>query len=324
MKRNISLLFYFLLLLSPLASENLRGFVSGINSLNSDETPSPISLKLDELAFFDLQSDNPFLQGIELTVEIPRDLQEYRNSFALFLYKDISPLPNLRERDFRGSRVIMHILPSQNLLSIKIPLYQNHSLVKDATSVVTATITEDQFPIGLTLLPIMKGIPDRTYTVPLTISLKPIFKNQGGLRVNLENYSDESSEKVQLFLDGKEIELSNEMIPLAVGMHSLVISSSSSIPQEYSIPIEEGKVFQLSHSMELQPVSMEIPPYDGIRFFIDGEEFSSGISEFLPGEHKLKIEINESLSIEDTIFLASGEDKILDLDININLRKKSE
>lgn len=314
-KSKISILLLSLAVLSPLSGENVRGNVSGIIHIMDEESPASVDLLLDELSFFILDTENPFLSGVELRMEIPRVLQQYRNSFALYLYKNVSPLPDLQEFRYQGSQVTMHILPTQSLLSFKIPLEENHSLIKDATSVVTTVIPETSFPLLLTLLPIMKGIPDISYEYPVTVTAIPIYKNKGGLKIYLEGA--ESLSDITLMLDGLVIENTGEYLSLEPGLHSLSIHSKSSGTAEYRVEIEKGRMTELNHQMKVEPSFLEIPRVEGVRFLVDGEEREPGILPLSPGNYEVEARLNESLSLVENIEIAPGENLLLSLDFQM-------
>jgi len=316
------LLLFFIILNAFLGAENLRGELAGIISVVAeDEQNTGFDLNIDELAAFNIATENPFLIGIELRMDIPRELQEYRNSFALYLYQDITPLPSLNIKDYRGQRILMHILPSQNQISIKIPLVENHNIVKDATSVVSTSLRPGNFPLMLSILPIMKGIPNSAYTFPLHVTALPIYAEKGGLSVQLEG-EDELINDCRLYIDSVEIALSNSYIPLNTGMHTLMIVSPDAGSYEYTIPIEQGKIYQLSHKLEMLPCSIEVPEKLMFPVRIDGQELGSGEWELSPGEHLVELVLAENYILEERFQINPGEKMLLELDLLLTLQKK--
>lgn len=292
-----------------------------VSIVSEGEQNSGLDLNIDELAAFNIATENPFLIGIELRMDIPRALQEYRNSFGLYLYQDIVPLPNINIKDYRGQRILMHILPSQNQLSIKIPLVENHNIIKDATSVVSTSLGTENFPLILNILPIMKGIPNSAYAYPLHITALPIYADKGGLSVLLEG-EEELIENCRLYIDSVEINLNQDFIPLNTGMHTLMVVSPDSGSHEYNIPIEQGKIYQLSHKLELLPCSIEIPEKLAFPIRIDGQEQEAGKLELTPGEHLVELILAEDLILQENFQINPGENMLLELDLLLTLQKK--
>lgn len=316
-------LFTFLVFSTFLYGENLRGELAGlVTVVSGDEINNSIELNIDELAAFAITTENPFLIGVELRMDIPRSLQEYRNSFGLYLYQDITPVPNLNTRDYRGQRTLMHILPSQNQLSIKIPLVENHSIVKDATSVVSSTLVPESFPLILTILPIMKGIPDSAYSYPLNVTAYPIYADKGGLSLQLEG-EEEILKNSRVYVDSVEMDKSLDLLPLSTGMHTLVIVSPDSGSFEYNIPIEQGKIYALTHKLESLPCTIEIPENLPFPLKIDGQVQNSGVLELSPGEHFLEYILNENYILQESFQINPGENMLLDLELVLKLQKKS-
>ena len=279
-----------------------------------------VDLLLDEICFLEWNMENPFLEGLEIRVEIPRVLQQYRNSFALYLYRDVTPLPSLQEYRYQATQVTFHILPTQSLFSFKVPLDRNHGLIKDATSAVSPPIPRSSYPLLLTLLPIMKGIPDDSYAYPLSVSIHPIFRNEGGLKLEILNRP--VSEEVKLIIDGVSLSIPDGYIPLGPGLHSLSISTDHSGVAEYRIEIERGKMTELIHQIKVEPSSIEIPAMEGVVFLLDGEETEGGRQSLPPGEYLLEARLNEGLSIRKTVALAAGENLLVTLDFILDVRNQ--
>lgn len=314
--------FLFLIYSSFLYGENLRGELAGLVTIVSGtEDNNKIQLSIDDLAAFTIATENPFLIGVELRMDIPRALQEFRNSFGLYLYQNITPVPSLNTRDYRGHRTLMHILPSQNQISIKIPLVESHSIVKDATSVVTSTLSVEEFPLILTILPIMKGIPDSAYSYPLNVTAYPIYADKGGLSIQL-NGEEEIINNTRVYVDSVEMDITQDLLHLNTGMHTLMIVSPESGSYEYNVPIEQGKIYTLTHKLESLPSTIEIP--DNLHFpvKIDGLEQTPGVLELNPGEHLLEYVLDEDYVLQETFQLNPGENMLLDLELVLNLQKK--
>ncbi|MDA3850351.1 MAG: hypothetical protein PF447_03685 [Spirochaetaceae bacterium] len=300
-------------------AENLRGPIAGIVNISDSAEVPTVELKLDELAAFMLDFQNPFLLAVELRIEIPRNLQTYRNSFALYLYKNISPLPRLDENSYQGNQMIMHILPSQNTLSLKIPLIENHGLIKDATSVVTSPIEMSSFPLVLTLLPIMKGIPDLVYNQSLIVQALPIYKDQGGLNLHIDPQEEQN---ILLFIDGEEYPVGKDLYILSSGLHHLRISSPLGGSSEYSLEIERGQILELNHKIELRPalVTLELPP--GVNCEIDGVIVNPGMLELQPGDHQINYIINPQWSVSEEFAIRAGEELQLQLNMEVLLNHR--
>ena len=76
--------------------DTIRGPYGGTINLNESGTFSQeIRLKLEDVAAVQLGNIQPELvKAIELEVKIPHAVRKYRDSFALFFFRNIHPKPN--------------------------------------------------------------------------------------------------------------------------------------------------------------------------------------------------------------------------------------
>lgn len=299
--------FLFLFYNSFVFGESIRGNMAGILILDESQELQSVSLYLDDLAGIDLDMENPFLEGIEIVLEIPQQLQNYRNSFAVYLYKNISPLPDLRESRYQGSQVLMHILPVQSILSIKIPLNPNHEIIKDATSVVSSVLTQDNLPFIVTMVPIMKGIPDQAYEVPLNIRINPIYSDLGGFRLILTGDEALFEQEIELLIDNQERSIDEELHSLSPGLHNIVLTTTYGGRKEFTITIEKGSIEELEYKLEALPAELHLPELPGVTYSLNNLPIDSFQQTLEPGIYLLKIQINPEWTIEEEILLNPGD-----------------
>ena len=163
-----------------LSAENIRGPVSGTLSLNGNKR---INTRIENICGIDLQNISPLIQGLKLTVPVDEDLVIYRNSFALYLYKNLDSEFSEEKTNYKGTQAFMHFLPFSDSLNILIPLNENHTLSPDRSSyLLSDTDYTQDFPMILTILPITKGIPDSVYSKDIVIEITPIFFQQRVVR----------------------------------------------------------------------------------------------------------------------------------------------
>jgi len=113
MKRNIILMFLIYLLTASLFGENVNGYFQGALSLAEENT---VPIALEEITSIIFDKETSFLEGIEIKIEVPRELQKYRNSFALYVYRNVSPAPDESSRLYPISERELPVGKSRNSL----------------------------------------------------------------------------------------------------------------------------------------------------------------------------------------------------------------
>ena len=316
-------LLMFLLLFSPLFGENILGEMAGVLYLESDQGTSPVEITLEDLAAVSFLYDNPFVQGVEFFFEIPQTTRNYSNSFALYLYRSVSPVPEPQLTSYRGSQFFMQIIPFSSDFSIKVPFDSSHNLKKDANSVVTTPVGKDDFPLLVTMLPIMKGLPSQAKTAAISMYARPLYQNYGGLKVIIEDRDDLMNRGTVLSINGKEVDWPKDYYSLDPGFHSVIISNEMSGSREFNIAVERGKITEVYHVLKASLPQLFIEPQEGITYFIDGLEISieekKNFIELEPGKHIITMKLNDSLILTKEYTFHAGENKTISLDAQILL-----
>ncbi len=283
-------------------AENIRGRTAGV--LDSDGID--INFRPEELIVIELGSVPDFQEGMEIHIEIPEALRRYQNSFALLLFRDIAPLPTEENRNYGGTRTYMRLLPSRNSTFLRIPFTEDHGIAGDAlTDVLPVSIEADQFPLILTVLPVMKGIPDSAFLEDLTIRAVSLWKNEGSLTIGITNPSGFPDEIVEIMVNGDEV-IMDEALTLDSGIHRIRITSTHAPTIEKTIAIEPGQELVFNFSLDYRPPELTVNIPDGATILLDGEAIDTGtdiaVLETTPGDHIItyslgNLEVNRSFTV---------------------------
>ncbi|MDC7219737.1 MAG: hypothetical protein PQJ59_07345 [Spirochaetales bacterium] len=313
-----------LLLVLPLYGENVVGSLSGLLTLENEGDTSTVQVDLEDLAAVDYLYDNPFVQGVELIFEQTALTKSYRNSFALYLYRSVQPEPDINQSQYRGNQFFMQILPYSSEFTLKIPFTDNHSIRKDADTLVTAPVSLDDFPLLMTMLPISKGLPQNARNAALIISARPVYTNMGGLKIYIEDEAV-SVDDLSLWIDGSHRSWEKDFYTLEAGFHTVLIQSRAGNKREFNIAVEAGKFTEIHHTPETSAPRLVFPPMEGFTYYLDDKEI--GIEELgkpiecEPGEHRVGIKLNEYITLSENYTLSSGELFTISLDTRILLEK---
>ncbi len=283
-------------------AENIRGRIAG--TLESDGPE--VVFSPEELVIINSGIIPDFQEGIEIRLQIPEALKRYQNSFALLIFHNITPYPENNNRSYNGTRAYMRLLPSRDSAFIRIPFSDHHGIGSDAlTDVLPVPVEARQFPLMVTILPVMKGIPDSAFLEKLSISAVPLWKNEGALTVDITNLSGDTEEIVTVTVDSNEI-TPGEKVTLPAGIHRVRVTSTHAPTVEKVIAIEPGQQLSLDLSLDYRPPELTVNIPDGAFILLDGEAVNTDnsviILETKPGNHIItyslgNLEVNRSFTI---------------------------
>ena len=290
MKNKIfSVLLLFLILSTPFA-DNIRGAVKNIITIKSD-------VQFTEFNLYDLTGiileDNPFIEGLELTLTIPGDLDKYRDSFMINVYSKVNSLPDKSIKEYKGSELLSTVIPVSTNMFITIPILK--TLARDLIpgSILTETVLQSGFPLLLSVNPVMKGIPESVLKSIFKLKIKPIISNKGIL--NLKVFSTPKDSPYTIFIDDKKT-LKEPSYILEEGIHQLKIVSEGFKEISRSFVINQNDTTKIE--LELKPllpvVIFEAP--SGAKIILDGKKIDivDGIGiQLTPGEHVVRIEMGD-------------------------------
>ncbi|MCK5153369.1 MAG: PEGA domain-containing protein [Spirochaetales bacterium] len=312
-KKFIAVIFLFIIIIS-LFSDNIRGEVKNIIFIETEKLET--NFKLFDLTGINIKQ-NSFIEGIELTLNIPDELARYRDSFMLNIYYKLSSLPDESLKSYRGSLLLSKIIPVSKKMFISIPMTLSGNTDLIPGSVVTKQLNKIDFPLILSISPVMKGIPNSVLSSVFSLDIIPVLSSQGILELNITG----SENKHTIILDGKQLSHKEEYI-LEEGIHQLVIKSDNfeEISQSFVITRGSRTTLNLVLKQLLPTVIFEAPL--GSEIILDGEKITSTSNrafEISPGEHVVRIKLGDySLSKKFTIVAEKKYKISLFLDILIH------
>ncbi len=282
----------FCFCIQNLAAESINGKTVGFIAGNSDA----ITFNLEDIVVINAVSIPDHQEGMELEIDIPGSLQDYQNSFALMIYKSVTPEPGMDVKSYNGIRVYMRLLTTRESMYLRIPFNTHHTVSGDAlTQLLPVAVTPDDFPLLFTILPVVKGIPDMVYSQNFTIQASPLWRNEGLVSVSITNLSGSPEETILITIDGNEVS-QNEKIALETGIHKIIVSSTHAPLVEKTVVVEPGEEIDIPVTLDYRPPELTIKTLDGAQIFLDGNEILSddnGIEvdnsiltlEVEPGDH---------------------------------------
>ena len=293
MKSMFPVLLCILLSLSStrLSADAVRGTVVEILEITTEGEANG-SCHIEELVSLQLGEGSRFFTGIELKLTIPEELMRFRNSFAVYLYRNIDPAPEMvGMRRYFGESLAYYVLPASRSMYIQIPLRENADLpISPETSVLKSITAPDEYPLLLTILPIMKGIPSDIYSATFELSAYPYIADEGLLELTIDA---PGAQAYTLLIDGKRHPYSDAGYRLSGGIHEISIESPAYLPLKRKISITKGSSTALNLSLEKRDprVFFEVP--EGTLIFLDGERLNGTSLKVAEGTHTVVFKLGD-------------------------------
>jgi hypothetical protein len=266
------------LLLTPvLWGEQIRGLVVQEVRVPSDAAfERTVELSLEEAVVLSLEEETPFLEGIRVELLLSNELKKYFDSYALGIYKNISPRPNSSVRFYSGERALFQYLPYLNRIHIQIPLekLRTEEPIPVGTYRLENPVTRSDFPLLLTMVPLAKGIPAAIADKKFYFSIKPLLEKKGFVTLVLHFPRGLEGGEVDLFVDDEKISFPVQRQELSSGIHQLQVVSSSFKEVHTSFAVESGKTTVVDLHLEEMISQLTIEAPLGAELYLDGEKLS--------------------------------------------------
>jgi hypothetical protein len=337
MNRTVLMVLMILLALmssSTAAAETIRGPLAGRTVL-ATEGESSFSLHIEELAAVEIIEEPSFIEGFELKLVLPGEFEEYKNSLALYIYRNVTPTPSEDRKTYSGKTVFWNVLPSARNLYYRIPLRPDYSFASaPGTTVIEKPVKPDDFPLIITILPVMKGIPDSLYTSPIQCKVMPLVENRGMLELRVQEQKDDDNnpedlvevdaESITMRLDNRALSYPQPSYILESGIHTIHIESEKYQNKEVSFSLKKGEVKKLNITLKklVPEVTFEAP--ENSEAYLDGEKIQliQGKSmEVSEGDHTILFKLGD-YSLSKRFHTERGKSYIISLLLDISIKEK--
>ncbi|WP_319414690.1 hypothetical protein [Marispirochaeta aestuarii] len=274
-----------------LTADAVRGSVVDILEVRADKQPEA-SFTIEELVSLDLGANTEFITGVEIELSIPEELRRLRDSFAVYLYRRVDPRPETTGmRRYFGESLNYYIVPAARKMYIQIPLRKDTELPRNPETVLLRNqVTVEDFPLILTVLPIMKGIPSDIYSAPLKIKAYPYLAAEGILDLTV---TAPDEHPYTLRIDGRELEYREKGYLLSEGIHEVSIESSAYMPVKRSVSVTRGTRTGQNIVLEKKEPRINFETPEGTLIFLDGQRVSGASLKVEEGVHTVVFKLGD-------------------------------
>lgn len=303
----------------------------------------------DGISLF-LSEDTTYLEGIEVKVQIPNALSQWRDAVAVSLYDGIEPKPASSQIDYKGTKIYVTTLPTKLSWIFQIPIKKANSL-KDSTYTTKSPVIPDTGK-GFTFLRFqlaMKGLSEDAINSKLTITVKPLLINKGKLLISAKAPIEKNENKIkdgenekqetalspdiyiseknlkeidnfEVFIDDIQMPSNTKSFILSPGMHNVSIHSDEYKTEVMSFFIERAKTTNADFILKSLVPTLRITAPNNAQIFLDSEEIKTLNEEITinEGEHNIRCLIG-GYELLRTIDIQKGKSYTANLSIDLEI-----
>lgn len=318
--RKIGLILFFsiFMLIASVVAEPFRVHELVPVTLSDDQTTEQvINVGInDSIAIF-LPNELVYCEGVELQMQIPDAVAQWRDSVVCSIYENISPRPAAEKIDYSGTRAFIATLPMRTSWAIQIPFKADNSIKETgfAQKIDLVPNISEHF-VFVRIQPAMKGIPDETLNARIKITVKPLLLNKGKLVLDVN--APENKPFTVLVDDTQMPETFDGMIE--PGQHTVSIVSENYRNETRTVRVDQAKTTSLSVTMRSIEPTLFVSAPENAEVFLDDEIFSDVGHEIAvtEGDHKIRFK-TASYEVTKEIFVQNGKTYTVSLVLDINV-----
>jgi len=272
--------------------------MSSVVSVSSENGEGEtVSLRYNEAVAVLFPADPTFIQGLEFELRIPKAFQGSESSIAWSVYSGITPSPATDRLDYSGELVATQPLPARVAMNLILPIASRHGIKSGPfASLIPMVVGEDRFPVVFKLSPIGKGLQPAMETAEFKLTIRPVLRDEGGIRVSVSYPDGTDHPATAVFVDDKRADDPHALILAKKGARVVRVSAEGYREEVVTVAVEPGKVIPLTVAMTPNAPLLVFQAPSGTFVSIDGQsvppaELSGMAVE--PGEHTLLFRIGD-------------------------------
>lgn len=305
MRKKLPLLLPTLILLVAAGAytDNIRGPVVFVSQLPvPGGTEIDRKLKPGEIGVLQYPDDDTFVEGVEVEIRIPDAIRNAPGSFAIYVYRAVTPEPEQRLMGFSGTRLFLQPIPPGNRLFLLLPIRRTNDIHSGPGAIAATTVSDRaSFPLLFSIQPIAKGIPSQAMSAEFEVLIRPIPLAKGGAHIVIKDADTGKSiswaaqdSPITVTLNGKPIAYQPDQYLLDPGLYRIDIDSTVYNSETRTFDVDKGKTTEVELDMERPSAHVRIDAPRGAAVFLDGTQITSlDHVRVSPGEHTVLYRIGD-------------------------------
>lgn len=307
-----------------LHAESFRVRKTHVIQLESPRDRQTSVMGINDAMIIKLPADSTFIQGVELSIKVPKVVAEWTDSVAWSLYTGVSESANEKTANYSAEKVKVGTFASGLSLNLKIPVKDSNSIKQDAYSqLIKENVLNQGNFIFFRLQLAMKGTDDEIYNSRFTVSAKPILEDKGVLKIDTKDPSGGPIQPYTIFIDGKQTEMEDDSIVLPTGTYNISFVSNYYRNELREVTIEQAKTSTVSVEFrDIKPLVQMIVPSNA-RVFFDDAEVKDPKKPFytVQGKHTVKFVLGD-YELVKTLTAANGKNYSISLEMDASIQEE--
>jgi hypothetical protein len=289
-----------------------------------DLQPS-ISVRVEEMAAVRLSQSTRFLEAMVVEIVISDALRRYADSFAVGIYRRVqAPGDATGPVNVSAVRIRQEVLPYASRFYLKIPMSERalKSPEEPGTVSLDEVIAASDFPIGVMVEPVMKGIPDAVLSRAFFLTVKPQLAQRGLLQLSIVRPAGMSDAPAAVLLDSQPVDHSTGALELDAGVHRVEVVSDVFRRETSSFAIVAGQTVNLEIVLKPSSSYLVVDAPAGAEVYLDGELLLPGPRvELTEGTHAIRFKLGD-ISVSRKFDVRAGRNYNVSLLLDVVLKEE--
>jgi hypothetical protein len=320
MKRVILSFFLSAVVGGAVNAEAFRANVAAKLDISADKPEgSTVALSFVDAVVIAIEGDRRFLRGVELDLRVPQPYLKHRGSLAVAFYAPLSPIPTIGVVDVNAERIGFELLPAKLQVIYDIPVRKNHGLkTTPYVSVPTGIVLPGAFPILFRITPVIKGLPDELENIHFQLTAKPLFSDEGAIRVSYKYPEKLKDRPLTLLIDDAVVPETSKELVLSIGEHNLTIVSDHYRNESRRFAVERAKILEIPIELQDPTPIMTIEAPGNATVYLNGAVIADPRKPFPvePGEHEVRFVIGD-YAVVKPVSVSRGRNYRISLSIDV-------
>jgi hypothetical protein len=320
-RKQYAAVFLFMLLSTWSWADALRTVVADTITLDPAQPEGEtVILRYNEAVGVLVPEEALFMEGVELELRIPRELQGSEAAIAWSLYTGVMPVPG-PGYDYSGELLSNQILPSRVSMTLRIPMVSTHSMRSSPFyTLLPAIVGPKRYPLIFKLSPAGKGLSPAMEAAEFKLVIRPVLSDEGGIRLVFENAQDALDYHV--YVDDKRLDARASIIVAKKGLRTLRVGAPGYKEEVLSIAVEAGKISRVALSLVPDAPRLIVYAPQGATITLNGKAL--GASEWAginiePGEYTLLCRIGD-YSVSRKFSALRGKVYTVELSVELDIQ----
>ncbi|CEM62590.1 hypothetical protein DWQ65_07145 [Treponema phagedenis] len=262
----ITLFFFYISLFATekIKTESLRivSFPAG------DFQIKTLNFHCNEALAIKTEGENRFLRGFEIEIKY-NTAAKYVNDIIYEIYTDLKPPLSEKETNYHATRLFSDSLREGVSTVFYIPLIEEKNKKNDPSVKQVPFFPSEQqvFLLKCTAKTPLKNIEK----INVSIKIKPMYKNEGGLKLQFE-YPDKIEKPLSVQINDEYLYNFKELTILPPGEYKLVVSSNDYRSEILTCTVEKAKIAEVCIALKSIIPLVTIHASEEVQVFIDKTE----------------------------------------------------